>query len=86
MEGFEVLFADILITSRGQANWPFPSGQFRMQDVFWNIAIIHAASMAQLAEASLPQETEYGVELCSLSRTVVFVTLSYQLIPSIHLR
>ena len=62
VECLHVSLAHILVPQLWAANASLPCGKLSIEDVFWNLAILHMADMAKLAQPMLSQQGVHGGE------------------------
>ena len=62
VEHLHVSLADILVPQLQAASASLPCGKLSVEDVFWNLAILHTADMAKPVQLTLSQQGVHGGE------------------------
>ena len=73
---FEIICAYIFEADLGPANWSLARVEFSIEDIFWDLSILHPGEVTKSPQVSLLQHGKHGVDACYLQNSVVCYTVS----------
>ena len=60
VQGFHVMLADISVAQLGAANSSLARGKFAIEDVLWDVPILHPAHVAEPSQPAWSEQREHG--------------------------